>query len=296
MQAKPVKNKRLIAWNGVRLQIPTDWDARVAGKRHLVFEKDFQLQLQIRWEKPSRVIPSSFQERSKRIAEQLGSIIQAEQLPLELQKLHDVFGPVTCYRGESGLLEGGVFCCNDHRTPVFFQLSLPNPALVAEVSNCLTTFACCDDDRETLWRIQDLSLSLPGSYILNDYTFGAGLTRISFSNSTLLLQTCKLGPADSRLSRQSLEKILITLAGSSGLEPVTAKGNVCCEAHRNPSISGQLLFRLRREKPFIRSKLWHDAVNNRLLAVMLSSNRPIALKTLYKICGQYEIIPEENIK
>ncbi len=289
MQAEPVKNSRLIAWNGVHLHIPSDWDARVAGKRHLLFEKDFQLQLQVRWERSIKNTPGSFEEWSKRIVKRLGSIIQADQLPFELRQLNDIFGPVTYYRGESGLLEGGVFCCNDHRTLVLFQLVLPNPVLVAEVGNCLATFSC-RYDTETLWRIQDFSLSLPGLYVLHDYTFGAGLTRLSFCNSELRLQTCKLGPADIRLDRQPLEEILITLTGSSDLELVLEDDNTSCEAHRYPTIARQLLLRLRREKPFIRARIWHDTKHNRLLTVILSSNRPIASKTLRKICGRYEII------
>ena len=50
MPAETDYNSKLIAWNGIQLQIPVDWDARVSGQRHLVFEKDFQPQLQIRWE------------------------------------------------------------------------------------------------------------------------------------------------------------------------------------------------------------------------------------------------------
>jgi hypothetical protein len=293
MPAEPDKNKRLVAWNGVYIHIPADWDTRVSGPRHLVFEKDFQPQLQIRWEKSAHRSPSTLQEKLTHYAGRMGSIITEDNFPVELQQLKDTFDLLRCYRGESGMFEGGVFFCSERHTLVLFQLPFPDSPLLKEVGDCLATLSS-HTHAETLWRIQDFSLTIPVSYLLKDYTFGAGLTRLSFCSSDLFLQTCKLGPADSRLDRQSLEEILITLTDAPGLKIITGRDGNSCEGHRNPTILNQVLFRLRREKPFIWARIWHDAASNRLLAVVFSSNRPIPPTTPHKIYGQYEIIQKEN--
>ena len=122
MQAETGKNNRHIAWNGVRLDIPCAWDARVSGQRHLIFEKDFEPQLQIRWEKveknarelcggdysnlPVRWVPSS----------------QKTIFLLELQPLKDTFDLVACFQKESGKIAGGIFLCPDGHTLLLFQL------------------------------------------------------------------------------------------------------------------------------------------------------------------------------
>jgi hypothetical protein len=291
MQAKTDKEKRLIAWNGVQLYIPADWEARVSGHRHLVFEKDFQPQLQIRWEKPAQQSSDYLQKRSLHFAEQMGSIISDKEVPPQFQQVKDIFGRVTCYRNASGMLEGGILVCTDHHTLVLFQIFSPEPKLLVEVTDCLSKLSCRNHTETGMfWRIQDFSLTLPDSYILKDYTFGAGLTRLSFFKPELFLQICKLGPADSRLHDQSLEKILITLADTPDLELLPCEGGDSFEGFRTPTIPQQLLFRLRREKPFVRTKIWHDTANNRLLAVVLTSNRPIPPATLHEICRQYAIL------
>lgn len=296
-QVKPEQANRRIGWNGVQLHIPHKWEVRVSGPRHLVFEKDFQPQLQIRWEKPAQSELHALQQRATHFASRMGSIIAEDDFPPAWRHLRDIFRLATCYQGESGMLEGGIFLCTDDRTLVLFQLFLLDPATgnaasdgaSAEIRDSLAT-VLCRNDPDTLWRMQDFSLTLPVSYKLQDYTFAAGLTRMSFTNGDLFMQTCKLGPADSRLAQQSLKGILITLADIADLETTTSEDNTSCEGYRSPTIGRQVLLRLRREKSFIRAKLRHEVAGNRLLAVILSSNRPIPLTTIQDICRQYEII------
>ena len=293
MPASTDKARRLVGWNGLQLQIPADWDARVAGQRHLVFEKDFQPQLQIKWEHSVQQHPGYLQKKVSQIAGNGGTTIPEEELPGQFQQFSDNFAPVTCYRQGSETVKGGIFLCHDCYTLVLFQLLSDAPTLVHEAGDCLTSIIC-HHNSERLWRIQDFSLTLPVSYSLKDYTFGAGLTRLSFCSSHLLLQTCTLGPADTRLSRQSLVEILTTLIATSDLELIFKKDDNSCEGHRSPTILKQIFLRLRREKPFIRTKIWHDATNNRLLAVVLSSNIPISPSTIHKICSKYEIFQKES--
>lgn len=291
MQGKTDKATRLIAWNGIQLYIPMEWEARVSGLRHLVFEKDFQPQLQIRWEKPAQQNPDYLQKRSLHFAEQMGSIVSDKEVPTQFRQVKDIFDRVTCYRNESGMLEGGILVCTDKHTLVLFQIFSAEPKLLNEVTDCLAKLSCRNHTEPLmLWRIQDFSLTLADSYILTDYTFGAGLTRLSFFKPELFLQICKLGPADNRLHDQSLEKILITLAGTADLDLIPDENSDSFEGFRTPTIPQQVLYRLRREKAFIRTKIWHDTANNRLLAVVLSSNRPIPPATLHEICGQYAIL------
>ncbi|GAB6193266.1 hypothetical protein [Desulfocastanea catecholica] len=297
-QTQPEQASRPIGWNGVQLYIPCNWEVRVSGPRHLVFEKDFQPQLQIRWEKPGQSKLPALQQRASHFASRMGSIIAEDDFPPAWRQVRDIYRLATFYQGESGMLEGGIFLGPDDHTLVLFQLFLPAPAAgtavydgaIAEIRECLTTITCRNAP-ETLWRMQDFSLILPVSYTLQDYTFAAGLTRMSFTKGDLFMQTCKLGPADNRLAQQSLKEILLILADTAELETVTGEDNTSCEGCRSPTIGRQVLLRLRREKSFIRAKIWHEVAGNRLLAVILSSNRPIPLTTIQDICRHYEIIP-----
>jgi hypothetical protein len=289
MVAETSKEQRHIAWNGLRIDVPFAWDARVLGQRHLVFENDFQPQLQIRWEQPARHHPRALETGATRFAAQMGSIIPENRFPQALQQLKANFAKIICYENEAGMVTGGTCQCAGCHTVLLFQLLCDDRTLLTEAATCLSTILC-HDNLENLWRIQDFSLSLPITFSLQDYTFGSGLTRLSFHSEDLCLQTGRIGPADTRLNRQSLAEILLTLTGTRELEMVAEEDGTSCTGNRNPSILRQIFFRLRREKPFISAKIRHDTGNNRLLAVVLSANRPIPLTATEDICRRYEII------
>lgn len=291
MQAatQKAKNTRLVAWNGVQLFLPKSWDARVSGNQHLVFEKDFQPLLQIRWEHSNNSPSPNLQKRAKHCAAELGLIPAEDRLPEDLQPMKDNFIQVTCYLDKNNIIKAGICLGADGRTLVLFQVLAEDPALMPEVHVCLATLSC-RKQTENLWRIQDFTLNLPVGYTLKDYTFAAGLTRLAFFSDDMYLQACTLGPADIRLNRQSLEEILIILTGTPQLQVVAGENATSCAGTRTPTISQQVFFRLRREKAFIRARIHHDIGSNRLLAVILSANRPIAPTTLHEIFQQYEII------
>jgi len=283
------KGGRLISWNGIQLRIPATWDERVTGKHHLVFEKDFQPQLQIRWEKSGYLRPETLVKKRGQFIGWEGSVIPEDLLPRSLRQLKVQFSGLSCYQGESGRIEGGMFFCRESGTLILFQLLAMGPEFLVEAADCLATISY-PLGPDTLWQVQDWSLTVPALFQLQDYGFGAGLSRLSFSAAACTLQTCILGPADIRLSQQPLDQILLRLTGSSNLKLTCGKHGSFCQGYRDPSIQSQILLRLRREKPFIRNKIWHDAAANRLLAVILSSKRPISMEMIDMICSGYEII------
>jgi len=284
---------RHIAWNGIHIDIPSVWDARVLGQRHLIFEKDFQPQLQIRWEKSARRHARAFEKGATRYSAQMGSLVPQDRFPEALHQVRTNFDRILCYQNETGMVTGGICQCAACHALLLFQLLTDDVAVLTETAASLSTVLCHDQAEnkgESLWRIQDFALAVPVPFVMQDYTFGAGLTRLSFKSKDLSLQTCKLGPADTRLNQQSLAEILLTLTGGSGLELADGEDDISCTGERNPSILKQIFFRLRREKPFLSTKIRHDTDNNRLLAVILSSTRPIPLTTTEDICRKYEIV------
>ncbi|TKB23815.1 hypothetical protein FCL47_21010 [Desulfopila sp. IMCC35006] len=282
-------NTRLIAWNGVQLTIPKAWDARVSGNHHLVFEKNFQPLVQIRWEQSVHDPSRNLQKRVRHWAAELGAVVTDTYLPEDLQQLQVHWEQVSYYRDNKGIMKGGICFCAACNTLILFHILTSDPALMQEICSSLSTLSC-SNPKENLWCIQDFSLMLPASYTLQDYTFAAGLTRLSFLSSDIFLQTCSLGPADLRLTDRSLQQILAILTNASHLQIVAGKSGNSCEGFRCPTVVQQVFFRLRREKPFIRAAIRHDTDNNRLLAVVLSANRPIAPTSLQQINQRYEII------
>ena len=278
-----------IVWNGLQLYVERTWEVRVAGPCHLVFEYDFQPLLQIRRQQSTSPSPRALDKRIHRWATELGAVRVIETLPVDLQVLAEHFDRVHCFCAADGVITGGVCLCPDCSKLILFHILATDPTLVTAVHAALGTLTCAAQV-ENIWCIQDFSLHLPPGYTLIDYTFAAGLSRLSFSGSDHLLQTCSLGPADIRLQRQSLQEILITLSDTPQLQVKSGQNTNWCEGFSNPPLRQQIAMRLRRKKPFIQAAIRLDTDTNRLLAAVLSANRPLASTAADEILQHYEII------
>lgn len=290
MQSHSRAEQIFIAWNGLQLNIPGSWDLRIGGHRSLIFEKDFHPQLQLRWEKAVRSTAIATPDTLTAFVDRLGKVMA--EPPAPWSQLQQTFSHVTCYQRANGTVGGGACICPHCSTVITFQLLADDPAAVNLAVDCFKSLSC-HPGQDNLWRVQDLSLITPPSFVLTDYTFGAGLTRLSFSNRDLLLHTCRIAAADDRLSNQTLQDILLTLANVEELDIFLSDDSVC-QGYRQPSIPRQILFRMRREQPFVWAKIWHDSNRNRLLAVVFLANRPIPEETAAMICEHYEIVNEKE--
>ncbi len=281
---------RIIAWNGSKIQVPESWEVRISGHSHLIFEHDFEPLIEIRWEKgnnPTKqyqaVLQKFFKDSS---AERCRKKLTEHWQQLDLQYEWTAYS-----QGGSKTLDGGICRCRSCNSLVFFHLFTRVRLQELQAALCLCSFRCHNESNaDVLWSIQDFTLVTPSSYLLTDFTFAAGLTRLSFSAPYTTLHICKLGPASTRLSQQSLKQILIILSGVSELTTKESEDNCVLESFRTPSIPQQIKLRLRREKPFVWAKIWHDLKSDRLLAVVLNSTRPLHQETAQLICKRYEII------
>lgn len=290
MQFDKTMKFRRIGWNGIRLAIPDTWESRLGGYNHLIFEEDFSPLLEIRWQKSQKKKSPQSRLIFKRIQKTVAELYEKD-LPPEWSFLKNGYD-VTCYGRQDNLpFDTGICVCKQCQTLLLFQLSRQKDETASLLVNCLKSLSChCSADEPVFWSLQEFKLQLPSSYSLIDSSFAPGLTRISFRSKHIILHTCKLGPADTRLTNQSLAEILRSLADIPELPVQCGEDDTLCRGHRAPTIGRQLAIRFKRQKPFVRAEIRHDTVNNRLLAVILESLRPIPLETSESIYSNYEII------
>ncbi len=279
----------LVGWNGLRLQAPSTWETIVSGNNHLIFEDDFEPILQIRWKNVGPVKESNWRKKSEEWWQLLELTSKEVTLPPLLQPLENTFSHIRYFRGKGPMESGGICYCDHCHTLVVFQLLNATGSIVEKTAHLLGSLIC-HGSKSTLWRIQDFSLQTPAKLHLNDYSFKAGLSRLSFSSPHYFLQICRLAQAKERLASDSLDNILLTLAGTQELTPETSEDSMMCRASRSPGIAKQVLLRLRKEKPFIEARLWHLPKHNRLLATLISSKRPITDSDIRNCYEHFEII------
>jgi hypothetical protein len=258
-----------------------------------VFEEDFQPCLQLRWQKKAKATDEDLRRLAAGLAGPAGSVGLGAGLAGPWPSVDQHYRLFLSLQAGDQHLAGGVCFCRTCHTLLQFQVFHPNHRSRLEVGRWLATLSC-HGERESLWRIQDFSLVTPAAFALTDFKFAAGLTRLSFVEHDLRLETCKLAPADIRLQSHSLAEILLTLCGAGDLVTWQEKGGDSCQAIRTPGIAGRVLLRLRRQRPFLRALVRHNAAANRILAVILSANRPIPPELFFSLCNRYEIVQEER--
>ncbi len=284
-----VATERFLAWNGVRLSIAASWEPRVAGPRHLILEEDFQPLLQLRWYKASDGSSRESMGLAAALAKQGETAGMQSDWSTPWRQLESMFQVHAFAAGKDGTPSGGAFSCPQCHTIFHFQL-FPDKLIVGRaIAESLATLSCHDHD-DDLWRIQDFSLSLPPGFDLVDYSFAAGLTRLSFRAGKLHLAAARLAPADERLKHQSLAGILLAQAGVDGLQIRAEDDPNTCEAFRIPHFFNRLVLRLRGDRPFVQARICHDPACNRLLSLILSGTRPLPAGLLEEIAEHYATV------
>jgi len=290
MLSEKTQTTRQVGWNGIRLATHSSWETHIGGQNHLIFEKDFTPLLEIRWQKTGKKNNPNSKSILRRIQKADGKL-HKKKLPSEWSFLGDNYH-VTCYGKLENLpFDTGVSVCKHCQTILLFKLSNQTKESAQLLKNCLKTISCHTAAGEpVLWSLQDFQLRLPQRYTLIDYSLVAGLSRISFSHQKIVLHTCKLAPADTRLTSQPLEEILRSLTGIPDLQVKIRNEGKICDGWRTPTIARQVAIRFQRKKPFVQAKIRHDISSNRLLAVVLESIRPIPPETGQIISDNYEIV------
>lgn len=273
MTEKVRTEKQPVAWNGLELDISARWEMRFPARQHLIFEEDFSPQLELRWQKVIKPSLKSLQKKLLDFASDSQIISDISSHP-EWLPVKEKFGLLLLAVNKKGRVTSGIFGCMQCKLVFFFHIVTELPGASAQAAACLETLAC-HNSSETLWQFQDYSFQTPKEFTLTDYTFAAGLTRLSFKGPKLDCHTCRLGLADERLSAHSMQEILTALVDAEEVEIEVDETRQSCLLQRGPSIFRQILYRLKRQQPFILAKIWHDKTKNHLFALVLSSKQPL---------------------
>lgn len=283
------ENGAVIGWNGLRLTVPNQWETIVSGHKHLIFEDDFKPVFQLRWKNIGALSPAQWHEKSDLWWQQLGVTSGAVKLPTALEPLLGKFTNIRYFSGKQPGANGGICYCGHCQTLLIFQHLGAENSIRQKTAKVLSTVFCHGFNHK-LWQIQDFTFTAPPQYNLTDYTFKAGLTRLSFSADNFRLQLCRLAQAAGRLNAQSLEDILFTLTDTRELQLELSSDKKTCRGTRCPSLTKQILFRLKKETPFIDSRLWLVEEHDRLLACVVSSRRPLPTSVLSSCYESFKIV------
>lgn len=285
-----------IAWNGMRLMVPADWQIVRLDLSHVVLERDGQPVLEIKWGRPRGAF--SAQRHLRRLAQQNGLSPGKELVPemprpgwQEALSGYQVSGFNWQKQGMSG--RGVIVYCPVCRTVTLIQFlftgAFPTDHLVARI---FSSFRDHSQDKHTLWAIYDIQALLPESFCLVGHQVLPGAFELNFSGpQAVRLSLYRFAPASILLAQMTLGEFArsrLALGPDSGKVTCRAEGR--CLDFALPVPSG-LWQRIKGwgggAAAECRVRVWHVSRYNRLLAVRLEAGKDRLNDLLERICAAY---------
>ncbi len=284
---------RDISWNGIRLRYPKRWEASISAATHILFEDDFHPVLEVRWQKKEKKDRQSNAARLQKIATESG-LDTLDVLPPHWKKLSRQYALKLLGCKDSKTAKAAILLCKECGcTILLYFFDIADNHLQPAINSLLPSIRCHDStgSETSLWAVQDFQITLPKSFILSGHNFGAGLTRLSFTDSGLTMHLCRLAGAAERLRSSSMCD-LINLLGDLNIseEELSISGDILSHS-ASPSILQQIRIRLKRKLPFHRVSLRHHPESDRLTGLFFFDKKPIPEDLNNTILNSYEICP-----
>lgn len=281
---------RSIGWNGIQFKCPAGWEVIADSAGHLLIEEEFSPLLELRWERGK--IPG-LEELVHRISttdpKQTPPVPVSPPPPLAALGLSGL----TCLsRRPDSWPEILLWQCTDCATLMLVQLHQHAHATRDGVLAMLASLRChVSPDEQSLWSLQDFRLVLPPGYQFCDSTFQPGLSRLAFTGNDLNLQFCRLAPAATRLRGHGIRDILDELTGSPFVPTYLADTEDMCECVMGATGLARVLVTLTRKPRCCWARMWHIPLHDRLLALVITSRRPIDPRIGDTLARCYETVP-----
>ncbi|WP_457574101.1 hypothetical protein [Desulfolithobacter sp.] len=277
---------RELAWNGIRLMIPPEWQPTVLRRDYLLLEALYQPTLALRWQKASRSFDAGqiLKELHRSLARD-GGYVTPWTVPNRWQDRLDRFDWYGFrWQGSDQAGTGLLLHCRRCARVTILQFH----GEVAEAGQILDSFQDHPGDSGQMMAIFDIRALLPPGARLESQEFLAGQFRIRYRIDNHQVELMRFRPADAILSRQSLAGFAGQLAGIQ----VEDRGEKCVVFwYREPTPIQRFVGRLRRQAAGHWLRLWHLADHNVILGLQARSHRRLDHTLLQQLCRNFTIRP-----
>jgi hypothetical protein len=278
-----------IGWNGITMQIPTDWQPVVILDNYLLFEDSCRPILEMKWQQIHGSLSSERIIRRLRKSGSKQDTLEPWKLPDAWQQALHRFDPIG-FRWQGARRRGrGVllYCATCGRATLVQFYDHPE----ADVP-CRRILASLRDHTDTdfqHWAVYDVAFTLPVVARLQEQKFLTGSYTISFRLDDLFLSLLRMKPAEILLAGNDLLTFGRQLL-KNGEKPVQNR----CGQHeacwlKQASRRQRFLAKLKRQQADHCLLLRHLPEKNALLGLRAACNRPIDLQAVHTLFTNYTI-------
>lgn len=285
---------KTIAWNHVRLIIPSNWEIGHIDTRLLLFQDESTPTLELKWQ----TINGKFSHRAhlKRLAARnktgLRQSVQAWQLPQAWQHALDGFtASGFSWAADASRGRGAILYCPTCRKATLIQFFDHATGRSHPAPQILETFRDHRDDGRTDWSVFDIRACLPEKFSLLEHRFQPGNFGLAFTDGRQRVALLRWAPASAFLNHQTLAQFAAetTHGDPAAFSAGVINGHPAVEAVRTPPNQKKRWFRRPSSTPlFGIRRFWHLVDKNRILGLTIESEDAVDTHLADLICGSYD--------
>ena len=301
MNGRNLDGWKTVAWNGISLRVPPQWEVSSLTKSYLQMDDGLGPVLELKWQQVRGVF--SHQDHLKKLARHSKSVaglrFQQTSLPEEWRQALRHF-ETKCFEWHGGGINGKgvVLYCPSSQQASLLQFYQQGDLVSPEVHlGVLDSFRDqCEQDM-VRWSLFGLSALVPKSFELVTYRFEPGRYQLEFKDRQQCVELKRWGPADLLLrdtdllhwfekSRRELDCCRLT-----GIREDNYQGRPALYGKSGgwDSPAARFWARISRRLPYVWIRIWHLSSQNQILGVVARSLKSLDEQLLEKICRNYDM-------
>ena len=303
MNRRNLAGWKTVAWNGISMEVPSQWEVTSLAKSYLQMEDGVGPVLELKWQQVRGVF--SHQYHLKKLARHSRSVaglrFRQTSLPEEWRQVLRHF-EAECFQWQGGEINGKgvVLYCPASQQASLLQFYQQRDLEDAEVHlGVLDSFRDpCEWKHDMVrWSLFGLKALMPKSLELVRYRFQPGHYQLEFKDGQGCVDLARWGPADLLLKESDLhhwfEKSCKELdwCKLTGIREDDYQGRPALygKSRGSDSPAARLWARISRKLPNVWIRIWHLSSQNQILGVVARSLEPLDEHLLEKICRSYDM-------
>ena len=301
MDSRNLESWQTVAWNGISMRVPSQWEVSSLTKSYLQLDDGIGPVLELKWQQVKGVF--SHQNHLKKLARHSRSVpelnFQQTSLPEEWRQALRHFD-TQYFEWQGGEVNGRgvVLYCPASKQASLLQFYQQQGFKGSEVQlGVLDSFRDqCGQDM-VRWSLFGLSALMPKSFELIRYRFEPGRYQLEFKGHQERLELNRWGPADLLMKKSDLrhwfEKRCKELdwCRSAGILESNYDGRPALygKSRGSNSLPVRLWARISRKLPQVWLRIWHLSSRNQILGVAARGLKPLDEYLLEEICRNYDM-------
>ncbi len=281
-----------IAWNGLSLQTPEDWEIATIGKNYLMLGTAHEPKMEIAWTVSNKL-------SRKRCLAKLKKLVQNEAKNASVDSWvlsQDMLFALSSYEIKSFFWKNSqrscygliLFCLSCNRVSMIqlYQKVGDRKPLFSFLPEMLSSYKDHSEEGFQKLAVYDIKALIPENLMVKSYKFVPGFMEISFTGNKQAITFYRWSPAAILLEGRSLEAFgsLLSFHKSSASKKVWDDKRIGWEKERPVSLWKRLISRSHTN---YRLHIRHFPEANRILAVKEESSEPLDNIVFDKITSQY---------